>query len=162
MDNLTPPPSSGPDKDEAQQFALMMQAGMPSRDALRYFYPDIEDAATLAKIHHRWITSPRVAAAIVALQGKNWQDMTLDERIQTSINLHYAQLAYLLYSRNYVELIGAEKQKADTARQALEAKLAGSAGKLGPIEAFWEDIRTGKVKLGVPTLAPAGPKKVLD
>ena len=143
-------PEGRPDKLDAQQFALMMQAGMPSSDAIRYFYPDIEDALALSKIHRRWMASPKVGAAVVTLQGKNWQDMTLDERIQTSINLHYGQLAYLLYSRNYVELSGPEKAKADTARVALEAKLAGSAGKLGPIEAFWDDIRTGKVKLGVP------------
>ena len=56
-------------------------------------------------------------------------------------------MAYFLYSRNYAELAGQEKQKADTCRTALEAKLAGTSGKLSAVETFWADVVSGKVKL---------------
>ena len=139
-----------PDKDSAHQFALMLHSGMPARDAITYFTDETDSQALLALLKE-WTHSPSVARATLALQGKSWQDMTLDEKIQITIDKHYAELAYFLYSHNYAELMGAERSKADTCRQALEAKLAGMSGKMGPIEAFWSDIKSGKVKLaGLP------------
>lgn len=140
-----------PSKEEAHQFALMLQSGLPGRDAITYFFPDEGDSQILASALKQWLASPSVKAAIVKLQGKSWQDMTLDERIQTAIDLHYNQLATFLYSHNYCELMGADRQKADICRAALEAKIAGNAGKMGPIESFWSDVKSGRVKLsGLP------------
>jgi hypothetical protein len=73
--------------------------------------------------------------------------MDLMEKIRYSIDRHYAQMAYYLYTHNYSELTAAEKSKADTARQVLEAKLAGRAGKETPLEAFTRDLLEGKLKL---------------
>ena len=83
--------------------------------------------------------------------GKSWQEMSLEERIHFSIDKHYSEMAYFLYSHNYSQLVGTDRQKADICRQALEAKIAGTAGKMGPLEQFWADIKTGKVTLkGLP------------
>lgn len=140
-----------PTKEEAWQFALMTQAGMPALAALQYFLAADTPPGDVALILKQWANSTTYRAALLKLQGKTWQEMTLDERIQTAIDLHYNQLAYILYSRNYAELVGAERQKADICRAALEAKIAGTSGKMGPLEQFWADIRSGKVKLaGLP------------
>lgn len=145
-------PTSSPTKIEALQFALMQGSGMPPINVIAYFYPDLSDSpAELKRELDRWVRSHVVQVAILAQMGKSWQDMTLDERIQFAVDKHYSEMAYFLYSNNYSQLVGAERQKADTCRQALEAKLAGVAGKLGPIETFWSDVKSGKVKLaGLP------------
>jgi hypothetical protein len=75
-----------------------------------------------------------------------WQEMSLQERIQYAIDKHYAEMAYFLYSRNYADLQGAEKAKADTCRMTLEAKLAGMAGKLDALSQFYADLASGKIK----------------
>jgi hypothetical protein len=78
--------------------------------------------------------------------------MTLEEKIKTATDNHYAQLAYFLFSHNYSDLGTTDKAKADTARQALEAKLAGTAGKGDALSQFFSDINSGKIKLGKPVL----------
>lgn len=131
-------------KETALQFALIVSSGMPQIDAIRYFCePEEEPAAKL----HLWTGSKLVSNAILTIQKKSWQDMTLGERIKTAMDLHYSQMAYFLYSHNYVEVAGADKQKADTCRQALEAKLAGMAGKMDALTQFWSDVANGAVKL---------------
>ncbi len=142
--------ASSPDKDQAHQFALMLSSGMPAEDCMGYFISS-QDPAELKQAVKSWLGSRAVQLAILKFQGKSWQDMSLDEKIQFSVDKTYAEMAYFLYSHNYSLLTGSDKQKADTCRQALEAKLAGQAGKMGPIEAFWSDIKSGKVQLkGLP------------
>lgn len=141
-----------PSADEAQQFAVMLTAGMPPEEAILYFFEDKDNA--LAAID-RWMKAKTVRSAITSLQGgKAWQTMTLDERIEFSLNKHYTELSYYLYSRNYVTLQGADKSKADTARVTLEVKKAGLAGKLEPLSQFWDDVKSGKVKLNTPAIVP--------
>ena len=140
-----------PSRDQALQFALMLSAGLPPRDAMRYFLPDGEDLTpgVIETYLTKWLRSDTVRKAIQTTQGKPWQDMTLDEKMRFAIDKHYTEMAYFLYSHNYAELAGAEKQKADTCRATLESKLAGMAGKLGALDQFWADVTSGKVKLGV-------------
>src|SRR3990167_1242496 len=128
-------PDPSPTRSEALQYALMLGSGMPPLDILTYFYPDLAPIDLKGELD-RWNRSHNVRAAILAQMGRAWQDMTLDERIAFAIDKHYSEMAYFLYSHNYAQLVGADKQKADTCRQALEAKLAGMAGKMGPLEAF--------------------------
>ena len=135
----------------------MLHSGMPALDALQYFFPEETDSQILLASLKEWTHSKGVQTATLALQGKAWQDMTLEEKITLSVDKHYAELAYFLYSHNYAQLVGADRQKADICRQALEAKLAGTSGKLGPIEAFWNDLRTGKVKLNAAQSTSLGP-----
>jgi hypothetical protein len=133
------------DRDTAQQFALMLSSGMPSMDAITYFLEE-EVAPDYAKFQHdRWMRSREVQKAIVTIQGRSWQDMTLEQRIRHSMDKHYSELAYYLYSHNYSDLSGAGKQKADTCRLALEAKLSGMAGKMDPLSRFWDDVLAGRV-----------------
>lgn len=141
--------TTSPTKDQADQFALMLESGMPSIEAIGYFV-DAEiasDQALVKSIHDKWMRSGTVRSAILALQGKPWQGMDLMEKLRYSIDRHYAQMAYYLYTHNYSELTAAEKSKADTARQVLEAKLAGRAGKETPLEEFTRELLEGKLKL---------------
>ncbi len=137
------------DAATAGQFAMMMASGMPSQEAIRYFIPTdmLDDMEYVSHIHRQWMIDPLISQATLALQGKPWQNMTIEERIKFSIDKHYTEMAYFLYSNNYSTLKGDLKAKADTCRQALEAKLAGVAGKSDPMTRFWDDLTSGRVKL---------------
>lgn len=144
-----------PTKEEALQFALMLKAGMPASSAIWYFFDDPDEDPTRVQFElERWVRSKTVRAAINIVQGKSWEKMTLAEQIQFAIDKHYAELAYFLYSHNYSELSGQDKSKADTCRAALEAKLAGMAGKMDALSRFFEDVRLGVVKLGGLPMVP--------
>ena len=134
-----------PSPEVALQFAVMLSCGMPPRDAIPYFHPTAspDDLQSILKL---WLKAESVQKAILKVQGKLWQEMPLNERIQYAIDKHYSEMAYYLYSRNYSELQGAEKAKADTCRQTLEAKLAGMAGKLDALSQFYADLASGKIK----------------
>ena len=129
----------------------MLQAGLPASEAILYF-TETSDPQELAHMLRKWMTSKAVKEATSQLLGKSWTEMTLEEKIKTATDNHYAQLAYFLFSHNYSDLGQVDKAKADTARQALEAKLAGVAGKGDALSQFFHDINTGKIKLGKPIL----------
>lgn len=136
-----------PTSEQALDFALMLNAGMPPEDAIVYFAEEGQAAEEMAEVLPLWLKSKEVASAILTLQGKKWQDMTAEEKIQFAINKHYTEMAYFLYSHNYSTLTGAYKSKADTCRAALEAKLAGTAGKMTALDRFLTDAASGKVKI---------------
>lgn len=135
--------------ESATQFALMLSAGMPAEDAIGYFIPP--DTETSPGVIKDWLDSylrsPLTQKAILTLQGKPWQGMSIDEKMRFALDKNYTEAAYFLYSHNYCDLSGHERQKADTCRQILETKLAGMAGKMGALESFYADILGGKVKL---------------
>src|SRR3990167_10639471 len=138
-----------PTSEQAKQFALMVNLGAPEKEAIRYFIPEGEtpqDNQVLA-LAARWMRFKTVQKELNSLQGKSFEDMTPNERIRCAIDKHYAQLAYFLYTRSYVVADGAVKNKMDTARETLEKKLAGTSGALSAIEAFFNDINSGKLKL---------------
>jgi hypothetical protein len=134
-------------KDSALQFALMVKSGMPPIDVIGYFYPDVTPAE-LHPLLKEFQRSDNVKHATLTLQGKPWQDMSLDEQIRFAVDKTYSEMAYFLYSHNYSTLSGHDKLKADTCRQSLESKIAGTSGQMNPLTQFWEDIRKGKVQLG--------------
>ncbi len=125
---------------------------MPSVEAMRYF---AENEGDVAYMHDRWMKSKVVQEQSQILTGKAWQEVTTDERITRAIDKHYNEMAWYLYSRNYVDLGGTDRAKADICRQALEVKLAGNAGKGTPIEQFWNDVRSGKLILNTPAREPS-------
>lgn len=135
-----------PDKDQAIQFAIMLQAGLPASEAILYFVSP-EDPTELTLLLRKWMQSKAVKEATRELLGKSWTEMTLEEKIKTATDNHYAQLAYFLFSHNYTEMNQTDKAKADTARQALENKLAGTSGKTDALSQFFADINSGKVVL---------------
>lgn len=139
----------GPSELEATQFAVMLQAGLPAADALLYFV-EVDEPKTLAEFVRKWQRSPLVRKALVALTKKSFMDMNSKERMEYALELHYNQLAYVLVSQNYSESGAVEKAKADTARVAIEQKLAGTAGKTSAMDQFFEDVKAGKLKLNRP------------
>jgi hypothetical protein len=144
-----------PSPDEALQFCIMLQAGLPADQAILYF-TDETDPSSIAAMLGRWTRSRAVKQAQQSLLGKGWQEMTLDERIDCGLSYHYNSLAFLLFSTNYSAVGPADKAKLDSARAALEAKKAGTAGQGDALSRFMDDFRTGKLT-GVKAL-PIFPK----
>ena len=142
------------DKDQAMQLAVMITVGMPSRDALRYFCPPEVDDREIDRVHDVTMRSKVVQAALVTVQGKPWQDMTLDEAIDYTLGKTYREMAYFLFANNYGELSGPDRAKADECRRTLEAKKAGNAGALSALEQFYADFKSGAVKLNKPLALP--------
>ena len=143
-----------PSPEQATAFATMIHVGMPSEEAIHYFIPESDEwtETSIAALHNKWVRSSLVSKALRALRGTPYEDLSSEERIKFALDKHYGEMAYFLYSHNYSLLEGADKTKADTARTALEAKLAGLAGQLDPLTQFWNDVKTGKVILkGVDT-----------
>ncbi len=138
-----------PSEEQAKQFAIMIHAGLPPSEAIQYF-TDSEDPRELGELCRKWQRSRLVGKALALLMTKPWTGMTLDERCRYALDQHYSQLAYLLYSQHYAEVAQGDKTKLDTARTALEARLAGTAGKGDALSQFFDDLRSGKVKLQKP------------
>lgn len=134
-----------PTKDEALQFALMLSAGMPSLDAFKYFAPEGLSDREYADLHRLWQKSKEVSDAILTIQGHSWQDMTAEERIKFAIEKSYVEMAYFIYSNNYTEAGAQVLAKYNQARTSLEAKVAGMAGKMNPLDRFLEDAISGKI-----------------
>lgn len=141
--------SSHPTEAEAYAFAVMLQAGLPPSDAITYF-TESQDPADVAQLLAKWQRSSRVRTAMRSLMGKSWQEMSLDEAIRYSLDFHYRGLAYVLFSHHYAEVGPNDKAKLDTARTALENKLAGLSGKTDALSRFFDDIQSGKLKLQAP------------
>ncbi len=144
------------DPDNARQFAIMLQAGLPAREAILYFV-ESEDPTEQAAQCQRWLRSRLVRSAMADLMRKPWQSMSLDERCRYALDQHYSQLAYLLHSNHYGEAQPADKAKLDTARQAIESKLAGMAGKTDALSQFLLDLKTGTRRVPVALTGVEGP-----
>ena len=140
-----------PTREEALKFATLMHAGIPSEEAIWFFFLDLshspEDLAKLRVEHDRWLRSKAVKDAIREVRGWDWEHLTLDEMVKFAVDKTYREMAYFLHSRNYASLAAADRQKADTCRQALEAKLAGTAGKTTDLAQFTEAVLKGTLKI---------------
>lgn len=144
-----------PSKEQAEQFALMLHAGLPAGDAILYFMPEGSDLGACIDAARRWEKHRLVLAALDALNGGEWVGKSPQERIELSLEKVYNEMAYFLFSHNYGDLQGDKQRKADTCRLALEAKLAGMAGKMDALYQFWSDMKAGRQK----SLAAAFPKE---
>lgn len=140
-----------PSVEQAAELAMMITAGMPSVEAIRYFCSD-PDAGLVRHVHDAWMKHENVAQAILKLQGKSWHKMSKDERLQWAKDKAYAEMAYYLYSHNYSELTGNELLKYDSCRKAIETKLAGLEGQ-NDGQRFWNELLSGKLKAS-PTATP--------
>lgn len=138
-----------PDESQAGQFVLMLRAGLPAEQAILYFI-EIDDPMEMRKILSTWLRSRTVSRAQLIADGARWEEMSLDDRITTALEQHYSSLAYLLRSVNYLNANAVDKAKIDQAREALERKVAGTAGKGDALQQFADDLRTGKIKLNLP------------
>ena len=137
-----------PTDTEAYQFAQMIHSGYPPDEAIRYFSGMNTSHRDLTAMADAWRLDAQVQADFLAFQGKPFQEMSLNERIKYSLDMHYSQLAYFLYSHNYSEMSSTDQKKADAARAALEANVAGTSGQFNPLQAFWaESLKAGKFKV---------------
>lgn len=139
-----------PSDEEAFQFAMLLQAGLPASEAITYFV-ETSDPAELGETLQKWLRSRAVKRSLLRLLKRPWHEMSLDEKIRHALDFHYASLAYFLFSHNYSEAGQADKAKADTARAALEAKVAGMAGKSDALSRFIEDLNAGRLSLRRPS-----------
>lgn len=175
LDNNPTDPSNGqkaleradlmvPTEDQAFQFALILGAGVPSEEAIRYFIPGGDEwtPSAVAALHDRWMRSARVNKALTKQMGAAWQEMSIEQRIKHAVDKNYTEMAYFLFSHNYATVQGADKVKADTCRATLEAKLAGMAGKLDPLANFLEDFFDKRGKAEVAGVPKSGPAKVKE
>jgi hypothetical protein len=140
---------SMPNEEQALQFAIILSAGLPPSEAIRYFAIS-EDPAEIMQQLRKWMSSKAVRQAQNKLLGKQWQDLPLEERIKLSLDRHYSGMAWILFSQHYAEADSSMKGKLDAARQALEAKMAGTSGKMDALSQFFDDINRGRVKLAKP------------
>lgn len=135
-----------PTEQQANEFALLLMAGLPAKEAIFYFITT-DDPLEAAQELKRWLRSKPLRVAMEALEGKPWHYRTTDERMRGALDMHYSQLASILRGHNYAEADPSMKSKMDAARTALEAKLAGQAGRGDALSRFFDDITTGRVKL---------------
>ncbi len=135
----------GPSKDQALAFAIMLQAGLPAPQAITYF-TDSTDPAELAQLLSSWTRSRNLREAQKVLLGKAWQEMNLDEQCKAALDYSYAGMAYFLFSHNYSEMGSSDQNKYNAARGALEARMAGTAGRGDALSRFLDDFVAGKYK----------------
>lgn len=147
-----------PTADQARAFAIMLQAGVPASDAIRYF-TDSAEPTELALMLRDWTSSRAVASATRAIEGSAWEDLSLEQKCTRARDMHYAGLAYYLYRTHYAEVGPTDQAKLDKARAAVDAFLAGRAGNSDPLSEFFNDLMAGKLKANAPSqqvLPPVG------
>ena len=128
-------------KREATDLAAMILSGAPITEAVRYFWDEEMPEETLIACEELWPVQPEVLQALEQQTGGvPWHQLTDDQRLDISIRKHYNEMAYFLWTTNYTECDGASKLKSDTCRQAIEAKVAGMAGKESPLASFYHDL----------------------
>ena len=129
--------------EEAREFAVMVLSGAPRADSAPSFWAGGGDEETLLACETLW---PRQTEVVEAMQrltgGQPWHELTDEARLDLALTKHYNELAYVLWTTNYADVTGAAKTKADTCRQAIEAKVAGMAGKESPLARFYHDLLT--------------------
>ncbi len=144
-----------PTSDQSMSFAIMLHAGVPASDAILYF-TESSDPAEIAGMLKDFSTSRTVAAALRSLEGPAWEELTLADKITRALNQHRAGMAYFLYRNHFAEVGAADQAKLNQARAALESYQAGTAGQSDPLSSFFDDLRSGKLKLaGKPTTIPS-------
>ena len=126
---------------EAREFALMVLAGAPLADIVPYFWTTPTAPEMLIACEELWPQQPEVQAAIQALAGgEPWHRLSDETRGELALKKHYSELAYILWTTNYAEAEGPARTKADTCRTAIEAKVAGMAGRESPLAQFYHDL----------------------
>lgn len=137
--------ASGPTKEEALQFVILLKAGVPAEHAIHYFAQS-DDPGEVAVMLSKWLRSRAITEAQRSLLGKDWQELSTEEMCDVALDQSYRSMAYLLFTTNYVTANQGQKAKIDTARSALEAKKAGTAGKIDPLFAFIEEFKREKAR----------------
>jgi|TARA_R110002020_G_scaffold15542_3_gene55205 hypothetical protein len=127
-------------KQEAEQFVMMVLSGAPVSEVVRYFWDEPLSDEELLVYEEAWPSQPEVLAVMERMTGGTWHRMSDEQRLDASLSKHYNEMAYFLWTTNYASSAGADKLKADTCRQAIEAKVAGMAGRESPLAQFYHDL----------------------
>ena len=128
---------------EGREFALMLLAGAPVADIVPDFWNSPGDEQTRIACEQLWPQQPEVREAIEALAGgQPWHQLSDEARWELALQQHYSELAYILWTTNYAEAEGPTRTKVDTCRTAIEAKVAGMAGRDSPLAQFYHDLLT--------------------
>lgn len=128
-----------PTKEQALAFAIMLKAGLPKSDAIRFFV-DSDDPRDLMEAINGFMRSRNLAEAQKELLKKSWQEMNIDEQVKTALDYAHSGMAYFLFSTNYSEMGQSDQAKFNAARTALEARQAGTLGKSDPLTRFLEEF----------------------
>ena len=119
----------------------MVLTEAPIAEAMRYFWDEEQPEAVLIECEETWPMQPAVLMALEQQSGgEAWHRLTDPQRLSLALKKHYNEMAYVLWTTNYVECDGGAKLKADTCRSAIEAKVAGMAGKESPLASFYHDL----------------------
>lgn len=139
-----------PDETQAKQFALLLFAGVAPTEAIQLFL-DLTDYKQVLGALDVWRKNKMVREASNQLRGGPFERKTTDNMIADALEQHYRQLAFTIENMHYFESTPADRQKLDAAREALEKKVAGTAGASDGLTEFMEALRRNKVKtLAVP------------
>jgi hypothetical protein len=87
-----------PTEEQAERYGRMVEAGVPSREAVDMILPDVgEDVRTVCA--DEWPVDGRVRAARIALNGgRPWVAMSEAERIAYTLRIAYGAMAYAVVS----------------------------------------------------------------
>ena len=89
---------SRPTEDQAEQYARMVEAGIPSREAVDMVLPEAADDVR-TECADAWPLDSRVQAARIALNGgKSWEAMRDAAQVGYALRLAYASMAYAVVS----------------------------------------------------------------
>lgn len=109
--------------ERAATFARMLSTGIPQLTALAYFDPGyfrslkVRDRKAWLR---RWTGDPLVVAAVNDLNGGEWHDLGKDRRLALATEKHAAELAFFLYTNNFVKAVDdLTLNKMRAAREAL-------------------------------------------
>jgi hypothetical protein len=129
------------DEAQAKEFALILLAGAPATHAVRYFLPDPAAEEEVLEAVEAWPSQPEVLEAMREYSGgESWHEMSTKARLDLALTKHYNEMAYFLWTSNYVDLESSERVKADTCRAALEVKVSGLAGQDSPLAKFYHEM----------------------
>lgn len=140
-----------PDETQAKQFALLLFAGVAPSEAIQLFI-DVSDYKQLLAALEVWRKNRAVRRASNELRGGAFERKTTENMIAGALEQHYRQLAFTLENMHYFESTPQDRQKLDSARDALEKKVAGTAGASDGLTEFMNALRANKVK---PIIAPS-------
>jgi len=139
-------------ESDADQLALMLLAGAPAVQAVRYFLDETATEDEVVSAAETWPSDPAVLTAVRKYSGgESWHKMTTPQRLDLALTKHYNEMAYFLWTISYVECAAADRLKADTCRQALEVKLAGLSGQESPLAKFYADLMAQYTPSGPPS-----------
>ena len=134
-----------PDETQAKQFALLLFAGVAPSEAIQLFV-DVDDYKQLLASLEVWRKNKMVREASNQLRGGAFERKTTEHMIEDALEQHYRQLAFTLENMHYFESAPQDRQKLDAAREALEKKVAGTAGASDGLTEFMNALRANKVK----------------